>query len=180
MFLHLCVILFTGEPLSGGGLCQGNPSPTVTCGRNASYWNAFLFSLLNVKCKDVSKTSKPHRNGRFTQAVATMNTIAGRRVYSNHKHMGYYRPQQWLQKGNVFTSVCQEFCPGGVSQHALGGGCTRPRADIPPPRRPLQRTVRILLEYILVFTILLLTLQFQTLQHENKSVSFFDLFCHSI
>ena len=27
-----------------------------------------------------------------------------------------YRPQTTLRKGNVFTSVCQEFCP-------LGGGC---------------------------------------------------------
>ena len=90
MFVHLsvCVILFTGGVsvkggLCPGGLCQGEPPPTVTCGKNASYWNAFLFSLLNVK-----ETSKSHRNGRFTQAVATMNTIAGRRVYSNHKHMG--------------------------------------------------------------------------------------------
>ena len=24
-----------------------------------------------------------------------------------------YRPQQYLRKGNVFTSVCQEFYPGG-------------------------------------------------------------------
>ena len=41
-----------------------------------------------------------------------------------------YRPQQYLRKGNVFTSVCQEFCPQA--------------------RRPLQPTVRILLECILV------------------------------
>ena len=25
----------------------------------------------------------------------------------------YYHPQTKLWKGNVFTSVCQEFCPGG-------------------------------------------------------------------
>ena len=34
-----------------------------------------------------------------------------------------YRPQTKLRKGNVFTSVCQEFCPQwGVSQHVLGRG----------------------------------------------------------
>ena len=49
MFLHLCVILFTGGSLSRGGLCpggtglcQGDPPRTVTCGRYASYSNAFL------------------------------------------------------------------------------------------------------------------------------------------
>ena len=26
----------------------------------------------------------------------------------------YYRPQTKLRKGNVFTSVCQEFCPRGI------------------------------------------------------------------
>ena len=52
-------------------------------------------------------------------------------------------------KGNVFTSVCQEFCP-------QGWWCTFPWADTPlgrqppPPRRSLQRTVHILLECILV------------------------------
>ena len=95
-----------------------------------------------------------------------------------------YRPQTTLRKGNVFTSVCQEFCPWGgvVSQHALGGGmyipvytgcgCGKtprqtphrqttlwadtspgihPPGQTPHPRRPLQRTVRILLECVLVF-----------------------------
>ena len=58
MFLHVFVILFTG---GGGGLCPGGgvsipgglcpgrgvsvmETPrTVMDGRNASYWNAFLF-----------------------------------------------------------------------------------------------------------------------------------------
>ena len=45
-----------------------------------------------------------------------------------------YHPQMRLQKGNVFTRVCQEFCPQGrgcVSQHALGtgqGGCVSQHA----------------------------------------------------
>ena len=34
-----------------------------------------------------------------------------------------YRPQTKLRKGNVFTRVCQEFCPGrGVVQDQPGGG----------------------------------------------------------
>ena len=44
-----------------------------------------------------------------------------------------YRPQAYLRKSNVFTSVCQEYSVGGggegVSQHALGGvGCVSQHA----------------------------------------------------
>ena len=46
-------------------------------------------------------------------------------------------PTAKLQKGNVFTSVCQEFCP--------------------PDRRLLQQMVRILLECILLFITLFFT-----------------------
>ena len=64
-----------------------------------------------------------------------------------------------LGQGNIFTSVCQEFCPRG------GGGClpqcmlgyNPPGADTPPGSRlkhtVYERPVRILLECILVFTI---------------------------
>ena len=38
-----------------------------------------------------------------------------------------------LRKGNVFTSVCQEFCRGGVSQHALGQTPSLVRHQPPPP-----------------------------------------------
>ena len=60
MFLNLSVILFTGGGLCpgvslsgglsvrGGGLCQGDPTCTVTCGRYASYWNAFLLVCVSV------------------------------------------------------------------------------------------------------------------------------------
>ena len=37
----------------------------------------------------------------------------------------FYRPQTKLRKGNVFTNVCQEFCPQG--------GCTPPGQTPPPP-----------------------------------------------
>ena len=53
MFLHLCVILFTGgvsgrHPLGRHPTLQGRPTPPPPpggrcSGRYASYWNAFLF-----------------------------------------------------------------------------------------------------------------------------------------
>ena len=51
----------------------------------------------------------------------------------------YYRPETKLWKGNVFTSVCQEFCPQGgeVYTPARKTG-KRPRADIPLGRPPWQ------------------------------------------
>ena len=71
-----------------------------------------------------------------------------------------YRPQTKLRKGNVFTSVCQEFCP-------QEGGGVHPQTDLPPGRHPpgktppapsrrlLLRTLRILLECILVLNVLM-------------------------
>ena len=57
-----------------------------------------------------------------------------------------YRPKIKLRKGNVFTPVCQSFCSqGGLPQCML-------EYTPPPGRRLLQRTVRILLEYILVIS----------------------------
>ena len=75
---------------------------------------------------------------------------------------GYYRPLTKLRKGNVFTSVCQEFCPGGEEVYTplrwippRQTDPPRPRQRDPPwhlpLRRSLQRTVRILLECILVY-----------------------------
>ena len=70
----------------------------------------------------------------------------------------HYCPQTKLRNGNVFTPVSQPFCSqgGGIHPQAdtppLADTCrqTPPRANTPPPRRPLQRTVRILLECFLV------------------------------
>ena len=51
-------------------------------------------------------------------------------------------------KGYVFTPVCQSFC----SQELWADTplLPPPQANTPPPRRPPQRTLRILLECILV------------------------------
>ena len=66
-----------------------------------------------------------------------------------------YHPQTKLQKGNVFTPVCQSFCLKGesASVHAgihPPGRHPPPPSQHPPSRRPLQRTVRMLLECFLV------------------------------
>ena len=56
----------------------------------------------------------------------------------NWQYCHYYRPQTKLRKGNVFTSVCQEFCPqGGVYASMHWGrhpraGTHHPRAGTPP------------------------------------------------
>ena len=46
----LCLggVLCPGGSLSKGGLCRGGDPSTVTCGRYASYWNAFLFRIILV------------------------------------------------------------------------------------------------------------------------------------
>ena len=64
-----------------------------------------------------------------------------------------------LGQGNIFRSVCQEFCPqwgGGVWSRGgvWSGGCLVPGGG--SPGRLLLRAVRILLEYILVFTYFML------------------------
>ena len=49
----------------------------------------------------------------------------------------YYRLQKQLRKSNVFTSVCQEFCPQGRGVHPQADtpGQTPPwQADNPPPQ----------------------------------------------
>ena len=84
-------------------------------------------SLLNVKSEDFNETSKchiRHRNGRFTQVIATMNTTAGRRVYSNRKHIGWFC--------NFATNICYilTFQP---LQHENNQAAKR-SADVAPDR----------------------------------------------
>ena len=70
-------------------------------------------------------------------------------IVRNVNNLNFYRPQTKLRKGNVFTPVCVSVHGGGVhpprQTHAAPG-----RHIPPPPRGPLQWTVRILLECILV------------------------------
>ena len=52
-----------------------------------------------------------------------------------------YRPQTKLRKGNVFTSVCQEFCPRGVGGAVCSSACwdTPPRKHTPREVHPSLR-----------------------------------------
>ena len=61
---------------------------------------------------------------------------------------GLLPPATKLGQGYVFTRVCD-------SVHGGGGACSRGPAGGDPPRRLLLRAVRILLECILVFILLL-------------------------
>ena len=51
-------------------------------------------------------------------------------------HCCDYRPQTKLWKGNVFTSVCQEFCPQGEGVADTPLWPTPPWADTSPGRHP--------------------------------------------
>ena len=56
----------------------------------------------------------------------------------------HYSPQTKLPKGNVFTSVCPEFCPRRGEVYTPGHappGQTPPRADIPLGRPPPGRHI---------------------------------------
>ena len=54
----------------------------------------------------------------------------------------FYGPQSKLRKGNVFTSVCQEFCPGGVpARHPPGQTRqTPPHGRQTPPSGQTRQT----------------------------------------
>ena len=93
----------------------------------------------------------------FTAQHRWIAFLPQRKQLSNRDFQGIFQSfvitvrNSSLLEGSVFTSVCQEFCPqGGV--YTLPRQ-TAPQVDTPPPRRPQQRTVRILLEYILVLFI---------------------------
>ena len=74
-------------------------------------------------------------------------------LYAVHARINehFYRPQTKLRKGNVFTSVCQEFCAqSGQTPPPPRPDHSRQTPPSPHIKRLLQRMVRILLECILV------------------------------
>ena len=78
-------------------------------------------------------------------AILTVYTDACDRRFSNRQQsyhqeatvhtnsLAFYRPQTKLQEGNGFTPVCDSVHRGGVSQRAMGSGCTL--ADTTSPRQ---------------------------------------------
>ena len=72
-----------GEFLFRGGLCQGDPR-TVTCGRYASYWNAFLLSIFSVfrgasPFSEASEESQFKRKSRGPDSPAKQISPIGKR-----------------------------------------------------------------------------------------------------
>ena len=73
----------------------------------------------------------------------------------------YYRPQRSLGQGNIFSSVCQEFCSRGGQVHPRAGTppsrYTHPPGQVHPPEQCMlgdtgnKRAVHILLDCILVY-----------------------------
>ena len=57
------------------------------------------------------------------------------------KSVFYYRPQRSLGQGNIFTSVCQEFCPRGEVSTSVHAGIHTPW-QTPPWQTPPTRTDR--------------------------------------
>ena len=123
-----------------------------------SHWRTFRVQPHHAKAKKCQSRLR-------TKTIVCTNTIR-----SGVPQLTYYRPQAKLRKGNVFTSMCQEFCPHGgrctppgqtPPGQTLALGRHSPWADTPqadtlrrtpPSRRPRQRTVPILQECILVST----------------------------
>ena len=98
----------------------------------------FCSSIVSIQTDDNALGTEPN-----------LSVTKRRDVHFHKMTEDIYRPQTKLPKGNVFTSVCQEFCPLGVYLNMHW--CRHPPGQTPPPpRRLLQRTVRILLECILV------------------------------
>ena len=93
-----------------GCLCQGDPSPasTVTCGRYASYWNAFLFICKTCKSATVSQKyipqtvlfpiviNKSSLKIKVSTTIAIFNawnTIVGINLQLQEWALKFYKPQ---------------------------------------------------------------------------------------
>ena len=88
---------------------------------------------------------------------------------------GYLPSATKLRQGNVFTPVCHSVQGGCLPQCMLG--YTPPSQEAYPPkahtpRRPLQRTVSILLECFLVLHLNYLLLRFIGITSSNSSVNY--------
>ena len=143
--------------------------------RYASYWNAFLFSIVIMYFLNVDQTS------RSTMGVWYQNNFLLLQIYisvlyshSQHiavqcygqtcspYHLHFYRPQRSCGKVMfLHLSVILFTGGGGVcrtpsrqtpsqADTPLLGKHTPPRQTPRPQRRPLQRPVHILLECILI------------------------------
>ena len=85
----------------------------------------FINIDVNQKCSLLRVFTK-RRIGHYSRVtIVTKLVISGTKwisyciIFWSHKFLKYLPPAMKLGQGNVFRSVCQEFCPGG---HAWKGG----------------------------------------------------------
>ena len=72
-----------------------------------SSYGVFTLPDTNTDTETDTITTVPNRNLWWCLSLCSMNT-------STQFYNPFYRPQMKVRKGNVFTSVCQEFCPHWV------------------------------------------------------------------
>ena len=126
--------------------------PQVTCVRIGGFRSAPGIHLLQANFFSQFDVFSGKINCKRVCRVRSRSITPGIRHWSQ-----FYRPQTKLRKGNVFTPVCHSVHRGSApvragihppETHTLGRH--RPGHPPPPGRRLLLRTVRILLECILV------------------------------
>ena len=106
MFLHVSVILFTGEVAVLSRMCYPRKGGAI-----------LSMGVLSLAAPPGWQTIAPPRmaedgNTPYSQQVGSMHPTG---------ILSCYCQQMKLQEGNVFTPVCQSFCSqGGVSQHTMG------------------------------------------------------------
>ena len=96
-----------------------------------------------------------------------MSNVISFKIYSEDNQ--FYRPQTKLRKGNVFTSVFQEFCPWGCVHWGRHPPCRHPPADTPPS--PADGYCNAFLSNLFLFK-LLQHCQLWVLQDSSNVVSF--------
>ena len=108
---------------------------------NTHYWtnthyNRFFTRSLNTDSHLWSLTLRTVTEENSSLCINGSYLIRVIRQYSSC----YYRPQTKLRKDNVFTSVCQKFCPrGGVHPPEQNPVGRHPLGKHPPGRHPLIR-----------------------------------------
>ena len=117
-------------------------------GRYASYWNAFLFAL-SSEALPLYCPQRSYGKVMFSQACVTKSVHRG--VYPS---MHWDRQPSWSDTSLVRPLPWSETPLADIplGKHPIPSDRYRPRQTL-LPQRPLQRTVRILLECILCYHI---------------------------
>ena len=119
MFLHLCVILFTGGFLSRGPLSKWVSVQGGLC-LEVSVQGGLRGSL----------SRGPMSSGVSVRETTPILVMCGR--YASYWNTFLLPPETKLGQGNIFRSVCQEFCPRGMSGSRHSSPPPAPGVDPPP------------------------------------------------